>query len=181
MREELVSRNVAKLVQPPAPQHSEIQPWTEEQARDFLKAAASHRLYALFVEAIGLGLRRGELLGLRWSDVGLDARRLQVGQTLTRVRGQGIVFGPPKTKRSHRILPLPTLAVDALRRHRHLQAADRTAASDRWVDTRLAFTADSGRHVEPRNLNTPFHRLLARSNVARIRSTTSATPAPLSC
>jgi integrase len=51
-----------------------IRPWTEEHARSFLRAAVNHRLYALFAVAISLGLRGGELLGPRWSDVDLDAR-----------------------------------------------------------------------------------------------------------
>jgi len=82
MREELVARNVARLVQPPAPDRGEIRPWTDAEARAFLATARTHRLHALFVVALGLGLRRGELLGLRWVDVDFAAGQLWVWQTL---------------------------------------------------------------------------------------------------
>jgi integrase len=87
MREELVSRSVARLVQAPTPDRDEIRPWTDVEARTFLAASRSHRLHALFVVALGLGLRRGELLGLRWVDVDQVAGQLRVWQTLQRVRG----------------------------------------------------------------------------------------------
>lgn len=84
MREEVLARNVARLVQPPTPQREEIHPWADEEARSFLAAARTHRLHALFVVALALGLRRGDLLGLRWADVDLSRRQLRVWQTLLR-------------------------------------------------------------------------------------------------
>lgn len=169
VREELLARNVARLVQAPTPQHEEIQPWTDTEARRFLAASRSHRLYALFVIALALGLRRGELLGLRWSDVDFDAGQLRVWQTLQRVRGQGIVFGPPKSKRSRRALTMPTIVIDALRQHCSAQADDRRQAGDDWVELGLVFTTSSGRHLEPRNLNTAYRRLLTHIDIRSIR------------
>lgn len=169
VREELVSRNVARLVQAPAPDHDEIRPWTDAEARIFLLAARTHRLHALFVVALGLGLRRGELLGLRWSDVDHATGQLRVSQTLQRVRDRGVVYGPPKSRRSRRVLTMPALVAAALREHRERQAVERVAAGDDWTDTGLVFTTASGRHVEPRNLNTAFARLVARTKVRAIR------------
>jgi integrase len=169
VREELIGRNVARLVQPPTPDREEIRPWTAVEARAFLAAALGHRLHALFVVALALGLRRGELLGLRWSDVDFTAGQIRVWQTLQRVRGVGLVSGPPKSKRSRRVLTMPAVVVDALRKHRLAQAEDRQAAGDEWVETGLVFTTATGRHVEPRNLNTAYGRLLARAGVRAIR------------
>jgi len=165
VREELIARNVARLVRPPTPEHEEIHPWTDEEARRFLKAASGHRLRALFVVALALGLRRGELLGLRWSDIDVGNRQLRVAQTLQRVRGEGLVFGPPKSKRSRRTLTMPAVVAEALIRHHNGQAEDRRRAAEAWVDTGLVFTTSSGRHLEPRNLNTAYGRLLAHADV----------------
>ncbi len=167
MREELISRNVARLVQPPAPDRTEIQPWTEDEARVFLAASRGHRLHALFVVALALGLRRGEVLGLRWSDVDFVTGQLRVWQTLQRVRGEGVVFGPPKSRRSRRVLTMPAVVRSALLRHRAQQQTEKS--SGEWVETGLVFPTSTGRHLEPRNLNTAFGRLLVRSGVRAIR------------
>lgn len=169
VREELIGRNVAKLVQVATPEPDEIRPWSDTEARAFLQASREHRMHALFVVALGLGLRRGELLGLRWADVDLRAGQLRVAQTLQRVRGAGVVYGPPKSRRSRRTLTMPALVVLALTEHRERQAQDREAAAAEWVETGLVFTTATGRHVEPRNLSTAFSRLLARSGVRPIR------------
>jgi integrase len=135
----------------------------------FLAARRSHRLHALFVVALGLGLRRGELLGLRRTDIDQATGQLRVWQTLQRVRGAGVVYGPPKSRRSRRVLTTPAVVSTALRAHRERQIADRVAAGDSWTDTGLVFTTATGRHIEPRNLNTALGRLLARAGVRRIR------------
>ena len=87
MREEIIPRNVAKLVQVPAPRYTINRGLTVQQAKATLRAANEHRLYALYVLALFLGLRRGELLGLRWQDIDLDGGKLEVVQTLQRVGG----------------------------------------------------------------------------------------------
>ncbi|MEU4713386.1 site-specific integrase [Micromonospora purpureochromogenes] len=118
---------------------------------------------------LALGLRRGELLGLRWSDVDLNAGQLRVWQTLQRVRGDGVVFGPPKSRRSRRVLTMPAVVIQALKRHRSLQEHERSLADGHWQETGLVFTTATGRHVEPRNLNTAFGRLIVRAGVRSIR------------
>ncbi len=82
----LVSRNVAKLVDPPRVQHHEIRPLTPDEARRLIDTAVDDRLQALYVTALATGLRQGELLALRWEDVDLDTRRLAVRHTLARVQ-----------------------------------------------------------------------------------------------
>src|SRR5262249_10254319 len=87
VREEILPRNVAKLVRVPAPRYKINRGLTTPQAKATLQAAAGQRLEALYVLALFLGLRRGELLGLRWEDVDLDRAQLEVVQTLQRVGG----------------------------------------------------------------------------------------------
>ena len=87
VREEIIPRNVAKLVQVSAPRYKVNRGLTAQQAKATMAAAAGHRLSALYVLALYLGLRRGELLGLRWQDVDLDEGKLEVVDNLQRVGG----------------------------------------------------------------------------------------------
>jgi integrase len=80
-----------------------------------------------------------------------------------------VVFGPPKSRRSRRVLTMPAVVVQALTEHRARQTAERSSAGEKWYESQLVFTTASGRHVEPRNLNTAFTRLLARAEVRVIR------------
>jgi integrase len=90
----MVSRNVAKLVDPPRVPKHEITPLTPEQARTLIESAIDDRHLVLYVTALGTGLRQGELLGLRWEDVDLDAGRLRVRHTLANVKGELTLLEP---------------------------------------------------------------------------------------
>lgn len=151
VREELVPRNVAKLVQVPTPRYRTNRGLTVEQARQLLEAAQEDRLYALYVLALLLGLRRGELLGLRWCDVDLDSGKLEVVQALQRVGGE-LRFVRPKTDDSERTVPLPGVCVTALRKHRQQQSSEARVAGEEWHDSGLVFTTKIGTPVEPDNL-----------------------------
>lgn len=141
VRDELVERNVAALVRGPSVQRSEVQPWSPEEAGQFLATTAGHRLHALFAVGVAIGLRRGELLGLRWVDVNLDQGVVRVRQTVQRLQGAGLVFGPPKTSRSQRTIPLPASSVQTLWVHQSCGLASgprpvRDGASPGWCSRR---------------------------------------------
>jgi integrase len=157
-REEIVSRNVAKLVRAPAPRSRISRGLSATDARKVLKAAAQDRLFALYVVALYLGLRRGELLGLRWADVDLEIGRLEVVQTLQRVDGR-LQFVRPKTRRSERTIPLPPVVISALREHRARQAKERLAAGSCWTDSGLVFTSRVGTPLEPDNLRRSWYEV----------------------
>ncbi|WP_249399941.1 site-specific integrase [Streptomyces argyrophylli] len=114
------------------------------------------RLGAAYVLALHLGLRRGELPGLHWADVELENGSLEIRTALQRVDG-ALVLTTPKTRRSERPVPLPRVCVDALRRHRARQDAERAGVGERWRDTGLVFTVRLGTAIEPRNLNRHFY------------------------
>ncbi|MEX5708869.1 site-specific integrase [Parafrankia sp. FMc6] len=151
VREELIRRNVAKLVQVSTPRYGVDRGLTVEQAHALLDAAAGDRLYALLVLALFLGMRRGELLGLQWSDIDTERETLTIRHTLLRVGGE-LRLCPPKTEDSERTLPLLGLVADALAEHRKLQDAEREAAGDAWVQTGHVFTTKIGTPIEPDNL-----------------------------
>ncbi|WP_211229363.1 tyrosine-type recombinase/integrase [Nakamurella lactea] len=154
-RMDLVPRNVAKAVRPASLPRTERRALTPDEAGRLLRSLNGDRLEAVFVVAIGTGLRRGEILGLRWSDVDLDTRSLFVRQAVQRSGGE-LRFVAPKTHRSTRPVPLPRFVVTALQNHRARQAAERLVAGPLWHDADLVFTTQIGTPLEPRNINRRF-------------------------
>lgn len=168
-RDQLIHRNVAALVKGPRVERQEVVPWTADEAGQFLTSLEGHRLRPLFAVGVALGLRKGELLALRWQDVDLDVGVLRVRATVQRLgKGVGLVTGSPKTTRSRRTLPLPQVLVDALREHRTAQELEREEATS-WHDAGLVFTTSKGTMIEPRNLNRFLDEAIARAGLRRIR------------
>jgi integrase len=168
VREEVIHRNVAKLVKVSPPKYKVNRGLTVTQARAILKAAPAHRLGALYVLAVCLGLRRGELLGLRWQDVDLEAGTLEVIQTLQRVAGR-LQFVKPKTEDSERTIPLPPICLDALKEHRKRQFAER---SDRWADWEdhgLVFPSRRGTPMEPDNPRRSWAEIRSSAGLGAVR------------
>jgi integrase len=167
-RDDLVTRNVARLVQVRGATPPPVKPLDVAEAQALLEVAQGDRLYALWAVAIGVGLRRGEALGLRWQDVDLEAGTLRVEQALQRTK-DGLEFGAPKTERSRRTIPLPAVCVEALRAHRARHAAERLAAGPEWEDTGLVFTSTTGGALQPRSVNRWFGELCERAGLRTVR------------
>jgi integrase len=129
-RMDLVGRNVARLARPPRVPRRQVSPLTIEQARIFRAAVAGDRLEALYLVAVGCGLRQGEILGLRWGDVDLEGRTLRVRFALARVSGE-LALVEPKSATSRRTVPMPTFVAEALAAHRVRQAAEAPPAGRR--------------------------------------------------
>jgi integrase len=140
-REGMVARNVAQMARAPRQPRREGRTLSPTQAKTLLAAVADHRLAAAFVVSLMLGLRRGELLGLHWSDVDLDAGTLTVRHQLQRVAGE-LVIVDTKTAGSVRRLALPGPALDALKRHR---------GANPGLPGALIFTSETGTPMDPDN------------------------------
>ncbi len=168
VREEIITRNVAKLVKVPAPRYRVNRGLTAVEARRVIRSSGSHRLGALYVLALFLGLRRGELLGLRWQDVDLDTEKLEVIQTLQRVGGQ-LRLVPPKTSDSSRTVPLPGPCVEALREHKRRQFAERSDAWPDWEDHGLVFPSRRGTPMEPDNLRRSWEQIRHAAGIGQVQ------------
>lgn len=166
--EELLSRNVARLVQLRVTDDRKVRSFTRAEAMRFLKTAETTRLYALWAVALSMGLRRGEALGLQWSDVDLDGERITIRRALHRVDGQ-LKLENVKTEGSVAVLPVPRTLVPILTNHRRRQVEERLAAGSAWRDTGLVFTTPQGGALEPRNVNRMFHRLCEKADVPQLR------------
>lgn len=168
VREEIIPRNVSKLVTVSVPSYKVNRGLTTEQARRVLRASREDRFHALYVLALCLGLRRGELLGLRWEDVDLDTGTLEVVQTLQRVSGE-LRFVRPKTENSERTIPLPHFCIDALKGHRERQLAERSDAWPGWEDHGLVFPSRRGTPMEPDNLRRSWGAVRKAADLGEMR------------
>ena len=167
-REETISRNVARLVRPPAPIRSERQPLTVGQVGTLLRYTRDYRLHALFVVLALLGLRRSEALGLTWSDVDLTTGVLRIRASLHRTDA-GLVLLPTKTRRSARTVPLPALVLGALRDHWYLSRLERADLDGQYDDTGHVFTTSIGTPIDPRNCTRLFQEMCADAGLPHVR------------
>ncbi|MFH8729577.1 tyrosine-type recombinase/integrase [Streptomyces termitum] len=166
-REELIVRNVAKLVEPPRAAVRDLSPWSLDETLDFLAASRRDPLYAAFVLAIAMGLRRGEIVGLRWSDIDLENRVLLVRQQVQRRRG--LLYNDETKGRRSRAIPLPAMCLAPLRWHRLRQKTTYEAAGTEWTATGYVFATRTGRPVEPRNVHRSFVRVSEAAGLRPIR------------
>ena len=167
-RDELVIRNVARLVVLDSYKPKEVRPWASDEAKQFLAAARTDPLYPAFALLVLYGLRRGEVLGLRWQDIDLATLEVRVRQQVQRV-GHALIQGPVKTDAGNRDLPLLGLAHEALAAHKIRYHAMRDAAGTGWVDNGLIFTTKTGRPIEPKNFLRSFQRICRQHGVRVIR------------
>jgi integrase len=142
--------------------------WTAAELRAFLEHVQDERLAALWMLAASTGMRRGEMLGLRWVDVDLDRGRVAVRQTLV-IAGRQVVISEPKTSRSRRSIALDPRSVAALRSWRAAQAAERLAWGAGWTDSGLVFTREDGTPIHPEWLSDAFEWRIKTAGLPRIR------------
>jgi len=169
VREEEISRNVARNVRTGTPRPRRFEPLTADEARTLLATAHGHRLQALFDLALRTGLRKGELLGLRWEDLNLTGGTASIRRTLQRTTTGGLTTLPTKTISSERRIALPTPCIASLRAHRQQQAQEREEAGRAWMDSGHVFTRLDGHPIEPATLTRHFNALLRCAHLRQIR------------
>jgi integrase len=170
VRRGLLSRNVALLARSPrlkAIPRTEAQSWTDTQLRQFLRTAAGHRLFPLLWVAAMTGMRRNEVLGLRWDDIDFVKRRLGLNRGLVAI-GYDLHETRGKTRSSRRSIDLDTTTLDVLAGWRAFQHAEFAAVGlepdDGWV-----FTDGEGQPIHPHALSQAFERIARRASVPVIR------------
>ncbi len=165
----LVTRNVADQADPPRTRtRPPMKVWTATELRVFLEHVAKDRLYAAWLLSATTGMRRGELLGLRWPDIDLDGGRLSVVQTLITVDYK-LTFSTPKTARSRRSIALDAMTVMALRAHRARQVEERLAWGGGYNESDLVFCREDGAPVRPDWFSTEFEHHVKATGLVWIR------------
>jgi integrase len=142
--------------------------WTADQVRAFLDHTAEHRLHAAFVLLATTGMRRGECLSLRWSDVDMNAGRVSISQTVIMVH-HDVQVGARKTARERRTVALDPETVAALREHRKRQAAERLLMGAGFTDHGLVFCRPDGGPLHPERFSRTFSRETAKIGLPAIR------------
>ncbi|TEB08646.1 Transposase [Pelotomaculum schinkii] len=177
LKEGLVNRNVADSVSKPKRKQHEIVPLTIDQTNSFLNAARDSRHFPAFLLEWATGLRRGELLGLRWKDVDLKKGAISVRQSLIRTKSQGLTFTEPKTKKSRRTIPIPQEALTELKAHKARQNQEKLLLGGETIDgvyvpnykdNDLVFCRGDGLPMDPRGFTKAFDLILSKAGLPKV-------------
>ena len=181
VRHDLLQTNpVSKTSVPKKPYGAETQvkgPFTREEAKTVLEKVKGHRRQEIFTLALSLGMRKEEILGLKWKDVDLEKGEIYIRQCLTEStspdatgkRRTTLVFGPPKTRNSKRNLKIGSHTQALLKEHKVEQNKTRLAAGEYWENHDLVFANDVGGPLWPTNISTEWKKFLADNQIRHIR------------
>lgn len=164
VRYQLITRNVMEQVRPPKLVRDEAEVWKPHEIVRLLEFAKSHRLYSLIYLAICTGMRRGELIGLHWTDVEWSASRLHVKRSVVSPNGT-LIVKEPKSPASRRAIYVDDEVLSVLRDHRAKQQREATALADGWPDKDIVFTSEVGAYLDPNNLNRTFGRIVGEAEI----------------
>ncbi len=170
----LTARNVCELVDRPRAARFEGRALTPEQAQKLLDTARGHSMEALFSLALATGMRRGELMGLKWQDIDFEHGILRIQRVLSRVPsklpGKGYVEAEPKTRKSRRDIVVAPFALEALKKHRERQLELRAKAGEVWQDHDYVFCTSIGTYLNPtRDILNQLKLLLKEAGLPDIR------------
>jgi integrase len=164
----LLTRDPSDAVAPPRPKRPEMRALDDAEMATLLEHAKATRLYLPILLAMSTGLRRSEIFGLRWRDVDFEKGQLAVRQTLQEVR-KTLYFREPKSAKSRRTIAVSALVLEALKRHRATQAADRLALGAGYRDLDLVLARWDGSPWKPESISTLFRGLVRRAGLGRVR------------
>ena len=165
----LIGRNPVDVVSRPKYRHQEMRTLTDDQVRTFLSYTKGTRFEALFWIAISTGMRQGEILGLKWSDLDWLERKLHIQRQVQRLPGEGLVFAETKSAASRRVVGLSTMTIESLKRHWDHQQNLRILAGEKWVENDLIFPSTRGTPLDHKNLDRIFKSFLEKAGIQKIR------------
>ena len=154
--QKIIVENPCHAVALPKVEHREMHTIPAEQLQAFLNEAKASGVYEMYYIELATGLRRGELLGLKWEDIDLTARIIRVHRQIARISGE-IVEAPLKTKNSYRVVRISPQAVEILREQKR-------NTNDEYV-----FLPPNGGPISPGSVNNMFKRVLARAGIPKVR------------
>lgn len=166
----LIGRNPMDAVEKPKNQQpAPKKVLNQEQVQQFLIAAEGERLEMLYYLAVVTGMREGELLGLKWSDLDWRKGYLKVSRQVQRVPRKGLVFSLPKTNSGLRTIAVGKGTIDRLKQHQNRQELEKAVAGKRWVENDLIFPSSIGTPMDPRNMLEAFKKVLENAGLADMR------------
>jgi len=165
----IVARNVADLVDPPRPARAKMSTLTPEEASRFLDAAQETSYYVFFATLLYTGLRRGELLALRWRNIDLDRATLCVVETAYKLSDGQYVIKEPKTPHSRRTVSLPPSLVMLIREYRADQELLRIQLGVILIDDDFVFVRPGGTPINPNAVTLAFRRIIQKAKLNHFR------------
>jgi integrase len=165
---QMLAANPCKAVSLPRVESRDYTVLNREQAQALIAFLDGHALEALVTVALATGMRRGELLCLKWSDVDLERGHMYIQRSLTFINGQGYKEVTPKTKSSKRHITLPRFALETLKRHRTAQVKVRLESAT-WTDPDLVFPTKTGKYIPTSTLQREFRLILERAELPPMR------------
>ena len=165
----LLSRNPADAVTTPRVRRNEMQTWGEHEISQFLDAAKDSPYYALFYTALFTGMRRSELLGLKWGDVDFIMSQIYVNRSLHHLKDGSYIFTEPKSAKSRRTIALPPSATLLLKEHQEKQKLERVMLGIPLTDSDLVFSTLEGKPFRPNTITRAWTMLATRAGLRIIR------------
>jgi len=169
IRKGYIGYNAAQGATLPRLEHQEMEILDEDEAIRFMITIQDSRHEGLYHLAIKTGMRKGELLGLTWSDLDWKKGTIRIQRQVHRVHKQGLVIQPPKTRAGKRTIQLGEKSLDALRSHQDKQQRAKIVAGEAWKEKNLIFPSTIGTYLGGSNLLVDFKKQLERANVKPIR------------
>jgi integrase len=169
VKEGLIGHNPLDAVERPRVETKRYVIFTEKQARLFIKTVKGHPLEALFFLALTTSMRKGEILGLMWTDVDWEKSILRVERQLQPVSFEGGALTPTKTKAGRRHIKVGKVAIALLKEHREKQELQRALAGDRWKEHGMIFTTSIGTYIDQTKVSRAFKQILREANLPDIR------------
>jgi len=165
----ILLHNACDAISPPKPQRREMKAMDTDDVEKFLRVAAGSKYGPVYFLAIYTGLRRSELLGLRWSAVDVDAKTISVTETLQYINGIGLTILEPKTARSRRMVTLPPSAVALLSGLKVKQKAEIMEFGLEWSESKYVFSQADGSPFYPNLVTRAFSQLVEEAGIPRLR------------
>ncbi len=169
VKQGLLVRNVAEAVVPPRPGRSQMATLFPEDVSRFLGAARRTPYYVLFYAALYTGMRRGELLGLRWHDIDLGRASISVVQTLYRLSGGEYLIKEPKSPHSRRSVALSPSLAELLRQYHAEQEAQKALLGKTLAGDDLVFAHPDGSPLDPSTITHAFGKLIHKAGLPHVR------------
>lgn len=165
---QFLARNVAEAVTPPKTKRAEMMTWNSDQVKAFLVAAKLSVYYPVYLTTIYTGMRKGEVLGLRWQDLDSENNVLYVRQTLQPIKGQGLTFKEPKTGKGRSVTVSSSL-VKELKKIYKKQLEYKLLLGEDYNELDLIFSQKNGNPIQPAELSRNFHKIIQKVNIPDIR------------
>ena len=170
-----INKNYCKMVTLPKNNATkDIQVLSQTDQQRFIEAIKGHKLEMLFLIALSTGLRLGELLGLKWSDIDFNTGMLTVNRTLSRVKNQDtgkyeVIEQIPKTKNSNRVIPIPSNILTKLKDHKKIQSKRRLFVGEAYINNNYVFTDDMGNPIDDKRPGRNLKSILTKLDINHIK------------